>query len=129
MKGTVMLKSTIIVISMALLVAGCVGQHEGLILGEMTKKLLPEMKQEAKAKKEVMLSGQECLHRAKTVHEANICNAKIMEKDSDFEISDFTEWNVNELEKVDRMTQEYVIFFDCIIAAPTISVAVECKEP
>ena len=116
--------------SMVLLFPGCSGKHEGLILGEMTKKMLPELKEEARSKKPVFVAGQKCLHKAKTVKEANACNAMMTRMNPDFDdIGDFDTWGPEELKKVDEMANTYITFYDCLLAAKNISQAVECDEP
>jgi len=114
---------------MVLLFPGCSGKHEGLILGEMTKKMLPELKEEARSKKPVFVAGQKCLHKAQTVKEANACNAMMMKMNPDFEIGNFDTWGEKELAEVDKMANTYIAFYDCLLAAKNISQAMECKEP
>ncbi|KYJ86726.1 hypothetical protein [Sulfurovum riftiae] len=124
-----MYKYSVMTIGAALLLSGCVGAKEGLILNDMTKKLLPEVKQEAKAKKEVMQAGQKCLHKAKSSDAANACNAMMRQKDPEIEVEDFSSWGAKELAEVDRIANEHVAYFDCILASETISKALDCKEP
>ena len=112
-----------------LVLSGCSQNHEGLLLGTMTKAMLPDLKKESKEAKAFLLSGQKCLHKAKTVEEANACNDQLRAKDPDLEVDDFTQWTPKEKAEVDKFVDEHVTFYDCIIAAPTVSVAAECKEP
>jgi len=123
-----MYKQGVMAIGATLLFIGCAG-NEGLILGEMTKKLLPDLQKEAKEKKVILLTGQKCLHKAKTIEKANICNMKIRQKDPDFEMEDFSQWTSKEKKEVDDIVQEHVMFLDCILVSKTISEATECKEP
>jgi hypothetical protein len=122
-------KKYMLLIVIALTVSGCSGKHEGLLLGSMTKTMLPEIKKESKEAKMFLLSGQKCLHKAKTVEEANACNDQLRAKDPELEVDDFTQWTSKEKAEVDKFVNEHVAFYDCIIAAPTVSVAAECKEP
>ena len=116
-------------VGVSLLVSGCASDKEGLILQGVTKETLPKVKQEAKAKKEVMLAGQKCLHQAKSTDAANACNAMMRQKDPEIEVEDFSRWGEKELAEVDRIANEHVVYFDCIIASKTISEALDCKEP
>jgi biotin synthase-related radical SAM superfamily protein len=124
-----MIKQTLMIAGAALLFTGCASDKEGLILQDMTKKTLPKVKQEAKAKKTLMLSGQKCLHKAKSVDAANACNAMMRQKDPEVEVEDFSNWTEKELAEVDRIANEQVAYFDCILAAKTMSAALDCKEP
>jgi hypothetical protein len=109
-------------------IAGC-GTGEGLLLGAMTKHSLPKLKKEAEREKAVFVTGQACLHKADTVEEANACNQKMMAMDPDLEIGDFKKWDEAERRNVDRMANDHIRFYDCILNAQTISEATECKEP
>jgi hypothetical protein len=123
-----MIRSTIVVASV-LLFTGCGGTGEGPLLNAMTQKMLPDLKKESKEAKMFLLSGQQCLHKAKTVEEANACNDQLRAKDPELEVDDFTQWTSKEKAEVDKFVNEHIAFYDCIIAAPTVSVAAECKEP
>jgi len=123
------LKKYLLATMLILIISGCSGKHEGLLLGSMTKALLPDLKKEAKEAKVLLLSGQKCLHKAKTVKEANSCNDQLRAKDPELEVDNFTQWTSKEMAEVDTFVNEHIAFYDCIIAAPTISIATECKEP
>jgi hypothetical protein len=122
-------KKYLLFIVVVLIVSGCSGKHEGLLLGSMTKTMLPDLKKESKEAKILLLSGQKCLHKAKTLKEANSCNDQLRAKDPELEVDDFTQWTSKEKAEVDTFVNEHVAFYDCIIDAPTISIAAECKEP
>jgi len=111
------------------LIVGCAQKNEGFILKHITKKYLPEFKQEAKKKKDVLLKGQQCLHQAKTLQEANSCNNMMIHLDPDFEIEPFSKWTPKELQEVDTIAEEYIGFFDCILEAKTITDTTKCEEP
>ena len=120
------LKQFILTTSISLLFIGCAGMSP--LIG-ISDEDLPAVQEELKVKKKVLLEGQVCLHNAKTVEEANICNAELQKKEPDFEVDDFTEWGDEQKKEVDTIVDEYVPYLDCIINAKNVDRAIMCRQP
>jgi hypothetical protein len=124
-----------IFISSVFLLGGCFYNDnskppkEGLLLSHITKTKLPQLQLKAKSKKEVLLFGKKCLSKATTKYEANLCNKKVLKKDSEFDIDNFDKWDEKEKQSTLKIIDKNIKFMDCLIDAVNISQAVECREP
>ncbi|GEM_PF-6405499 len=99
------------------------------LFAKESKDELEALKKEVAHNKKVMLDGQKCLHNAKSVKEANICNDKIRKNSTGIEIDDFTSWTQKDKDGVDNIVAEYMPYLNCILEAKTMIEASKCKEP
>jgi hypothetical protein len=117
-----------------LLLTGCIEYgskppREGFLLRAITKEKLPKLHKTAKDKKDVLLFGKSCLSQASNIEEANLCNVEILEKDSEFDIDDFKQWNEDEKRDIFEIIEKNEKFLNCIIESVNISQATSCREP
>ncbi len=87
--------------------------------------MLPQMKEQILGQESILLFGKECLGKADTLKEANICNQKA-NKMSDEEEEDFNEWNQKIKKEVLGFIEQGISQMDCIKKAQNMNEAQQC---
>ena len=118
---------TISIIAIFSLLTGC-GSSGGLVISHLNTEYLPAVQQDAMQDKKTLEFGRACLGSAKTVQEANLCNAKVRQMDPQIDIDDFTRWNEAERARVLGIIDENLAATDCILNAKDIEAALDKCE-
>ncbi len=120
-----MLKNSIALLAVSsLFLTGC-ASHEGLIMHHLNTKYLPAVQKDAAEDKKVLEFGKECLSKARTVDEANACNAKVRQMQPDIDIDDFSQWDGKERARVLDIINEALEETNCILNAKDIEEALD----
>ncbi len=106
---------------------GC-GSSGGLVINHLNTEYLPAVQKDAMQDKKTLEFGRECLGSAKTVQEANLCNAKVRQMDPQIDIDDFIRWNEAERARVLGIIDENLAATDCILNAKDIEEALDKCE-
>jgi len=92
----------------------------------MMEAMLPRMKQEMLADEKMMRFGYECLSKADTLKEANVCNDKLNTIDGDPD-EPFDEWSPETKKETLGFIDEYLnVMIPCIKKAQTMEAAQQC---
>ena len=113
--------------TVSLLLAGC-GSSGGLVINHLNSEYLPAVQKDAAQDKKTLAFGRKCLGSAKSVQEANGCNAKVRQMDPQIDIDDFTQWNESERARVLGIIDENLAATDCILNAKDIEEALDKCE-
>ena len=108
----------------SLLLTGCASK-EGLVMHHLNTKYLPAVQKDAAQDKKVLEFGRACLTQAKTVDEANECNAKVRQMQPDIDIDDFSKWDEKEKRGVLTIIDEALEETNCILNAKNIEEALD----
>ena len=123
-----MFKSKVIFLgAVSLLVAGCASSG-GLVINHLNTEYLPAVQKDAAQDKKTLEFGRKCLSRAKTAEEANQCNTKVRQMDSQIDIDDFSRWNGSEKARVLALIDEKLVETNCILNAKDIEEALDKCE-
>lgn len=95
------------------------------ILESMQKSMLPQMKEQILAQESILIFGKECLGKADTLKEANLCNQKA-NKMSNEEEEDFEEWNPEIKKEILGFISQGILQMDCIKKAKGMNEIQKC---
>ena len=93
----------------------------------MMASMLPRAKQQFMDQEKLMLFGKECLGKADTLKEANVCSRK-MDEMSGMEDEDFTEWNEKIKKEMLGEIDEGLASIECVKKAQTMDAIKQCMS-
>ena len=93
----------------------------------MMASMLPRAKQQFMDQEKLMLFGKECLAKADTLKEANVCSRK-MDEMSGIEDEDFTEWNEKIKKEMLGEIDEGLASIECVKKAQTMDAIKQCMS-
>ncbi len=89
--------------------------------------MMPRVKQQMLSQEKMLQFGKECLSKADTLKEANVCSRK-MDEMSGEEDEDFTEWNEKTKKEMLGFIDQGLAGVECVKKAETMDVIKQCMS-